>query len=402
MKTSRIFISLLMIAALSMPAAAANKKTAQRRYVTPEEVHVTVSSAAKQKADALYEAVRNAYTRGQLTADGVVDKALYHAVWSPELAARCLQLVADKSDRAKAELGHLYTYNRTAYLFPGRDAEGLQLMQTAAAHGLKSANDYLGIYYNHKKDYARAWQSFKAASPDNSPFALTVMGEMYDKGQGVKQDRTKAVDCYRRAALLGDRAGAAKYGLVLQRQWYGKVNYPDAFFWTYIAGDLGDDFSRSNLLLPIRGERFGDDKTTAFMRNGMTLTEAYNDVAGNPLQKEPIYQQGYAKGLAARVAAADKADPWSLFYLGSMSYNNEFLNHSGDFIRKCYEPIIASPTAAAQLPKSVMALVYERMADLYRRGDGVIADSKKATDYTRRAANLGSLQAYKILEQIPD
>ena len=49
-----------------------------------------------------------------------------------------------------------------------------------------------------------------------------------------------------------------------------------------------------------------------------------------------------------------------------------------------------------------MALVYERMADLYRRGDGVKADSKKAADYTRRAANLGSLQAYKILEQLPD
>ncbi|MBD5233113.1 MAG: SEL1-like repeat protein [Bacteroidales bacterium] len=397
MKTSTLILTLLSLA-MSAQLFAANKINPQRRYVKPEEVHVTVSDAARQKANALYESVHKAYTQGKLSTDAVVDKALYHGAWSPELEARCLQLVADKNDRAKAELGHLYTYYKTAYLFPNMESEGLRLMETAAANGYKPANDYLGIYYNRKKDYAKALKYFQAAGSDHIPYAYTLIGEMYDKGEGVKKDRSKAIELYRRAALLGDAKGAAKYGSALQRQWYGKVNMPDAFVWTYLAGELGDDFSRSNLQLPLRGERFGDDRNTASIRNSLTLVSGFNDVAGHPLKDEPIYKQGYAAGLAARTAAAENGDDWSLFYLGSMSYNDEFLNHSGDFIRKCYEPIIAS----GKLPKPAMALVYERMAELYRKGDGVKANPAKAAEYARKAADSGSAAAYKIVEQIPD
>lgn len=42
------------------------------------------------------------------------------------------------------------------------------------------------------------------------------------------------------------------------------------------------------------------------------------------------------------------------------------------------------------------------MADLYRKGDGVKADAAKADSYTRKAAQLGSLAAYRIVEKIPD
>ena len=107
MKKLIMLISILALAA-SVQAAGV-KKSAQKRYITPEEVHVTVSPAAQKKADAIYESVRKQYSQGRLSADDVVDKALYHKVWDDELAAKCLQLVADKNNRAKAELGYLYT-----------------------------------------------------------------------------------------------------------------------------------------------------------------------------------------------------------------------------------------------------------------------------------------------------
>ena len=397
MKTSTLVIAIMTLA-MSVQISAKNQINQKRRYVTPEEVHVTVSPAAQQKAKALYKSVSEAYSQGKLSADQVVDKAEYHSVWSPELAAECLQLVADNNDRAKAELGHLYTYSKTAYMFPGKTSEGLRLLEAAASKGNKKANDYLGIYYNSQKDYKKALKYFNAAGPDNIPYALTVMGEMYDKGHGVKKDRTKAREYYRQAAMLCEPNGAAKYGSALQRQWYGTVDMPDAFFWTYLSGEFGSDISRSNLQLPLRGERFGDDTHTAFVLNALTLGGGFNDVAGHPLKDEPIYKEGYQAGLAPRTAAAEKGDEGSLFYLGSMSYNDEFLNHSGDFIRKCYEPIIAS----GKLPDKAMALVYERMADLYRNGDGVKANASKAAEYARKAADLGSLAAYKIVENIPD
>ncbi len=397
MKT-RIAILSLLVSAMSFQIAEAGHPTPQRHYISPKDVHVTVSPAAQNEADKLYESVSKAYSQGKLSSDQVVEKALYHKVWSPELAARCLQLVADKNNNAKAELGYLYTFYKTAYLFPGKTAEGVRLLEAAANNGLKKANDYLGIYYNQKQDYKKAMKYFNAAGEDHIPYALTLIGGMYEDGHGVKKDRPKAREYYRRAASLGDANGAQKYGYALQRGWFGNVNMPDAFFWTYVGGDLGSDFARSNLMLPIRGERFGDDVQTAFMRNGMTLADAFNDQYGEKIQGEPIYKEGYKEGLKARTEAAEKGDEWSLFYLGSMSYNDEFLNHSGDFIRKCYEPIIAS----GKLPDSALALVYERLGNLYLKGDGVKADATKGNEYLSKAAKLGSLGAYKIVENIPD
>lgn len=394
----RIIILSALLLAIAVQLSAAGKSSTKRRYITPQEVHVTVSAAAQHRANELYESVRKDYLQGKLTTDGVVEKALYHKAWSPELAARCLQLVADKNNDAKAELGYLYTFYKTAYLFPGKETDGVRLLEAVAAEGVNKANDYLGIYYNGKNDNKKALKYFNAAGQDHIPYALTIIGGMYEDGHGVKKDRTIAREYYQRAASLGDPDGAQKYGYALQRGWFGKVNMPDAFFWTYIGGDLGSDFARSRLMLPIRGERFGDDAHTAFMRNGMTLVDAWNDQYGEKLKAEPIYQDGYKAGLASRTVAAEKGDDWSLFYLGSMSYNDEFLNHSGDFISKCYEPLIA----AGHLPDTAMALVYERMGELYRKGDGVKADAAKAREYTAKAARLGSLKAYKTLENIPD
>ena len=116
-------------------------------------------------------------------------------------------------------------------------------------------------------------------------------------------------------AQSGNASGAQKYGAALQKQWFGKVNMPDAFVWTYIAGDLGSDFARTNLQLPLRGERFGDDKQTAFMLNSFALTNSWNDKYGNNIAANPIYKEGFKQGLAARDEAAEKGDPWSLFYL---------------------------------------------------------------------------------------
>lgn len=398
MKRTVLFISILAIAT-SLSAFGKDQKSSQKRYITAEEVHETISPAAQQQANTLYESVRKAYSQGRLSADGVVDKALYHKVWSPQLAERCLRLVSDKNPRAMSELGYLYTFYKTAYLFPNKETEGVQLLENAAAAGNKNASDYLGIYYNRKKDYNKALKYFNVSAPDNIPYALNVIGEMYEKGNGVKKDRPAAREYFRRSAMLGDADGANNYGSALKRQWYGEVNMPDAFFWTYIAGELGDDFARSNLQLPIRGERFGDDKNTAFVRNSFILGDAWNAKYGHKLEKEPIYQEGYKVGVVPRTIAAEAGDPMSLFYLGSMSYNDEFLNRKDEFVTKCYEPVIAD----GKLPVPFLALVYERMGEIYRNGNGgVKANPTKASEYFRKAANYGSLAAYKIVENIPD
>lgn len=358
----------------------------------------TVSSSAQHKTDALYEALRKSYANGKISADGVVDKALYHKVWSPELTERCLRLVSDKNARAMAELGLLYTHYKTAYMFPGKTDEGVRLLEAATRAGNSDAADYLGVYYNSQGDFDKAKQYFGLAGHDNNPMALTVMGEMYDNGKGYKKDKAKAKECYRRASIKGYSTGASKYGLTLQRQWYGAVNMPDAFAWLYIAGELGDDAARSNLMRPLRGERFGDDAHTALMRRALAIGDAWNAKYGKKISETPLYKEGFKAGLKGHEQDAEHGDDWALFYIGSMSYNDEFLNRSDDLVLKCYEAIVKSN----RLPDPAMAIVYERLADMYRNGRGVKANPTQAAHYDRMAADRGSLAAYKIVENISD
>ncbi|MDE6223489.1 MAG: SEL1-like repeat protein [Muribaculaceae bacterium] len=393
------FFAFVPVLALTVAAQAVSLDSSFTLSV--DNAHKTsqaVLQASQRKADGLYESVRKAYAAGRISADGVVIKAIYHKVWSPELAARCLRLVADKNARAQAELGNLYTYYKTAYLFPNKSAEGVRLLESAARSGNKDAADYLGIYYNSKKNYDMAMKYFAQASPDNNAQALTVMGEMYEKGHGYKKNLAKAQECYRRASAMGYAGGMSKYGLTLQRAWFGDVNMPDAFAWLYIAGDLGDDFARSNLMLPLRGERFGDDTNTELTRRAFALTDAWNEKYGKPIQQTPLYIEGFKAGLKGHERDAESGDPWALFYIAGMSYNNEFLNRDDNLVYKCYDVLGRSNSLSAPL----MAVVYERLADIYRNGRGVKANRAKADEYARMAAERGSLAAYKQVENIPD
>ncbi|MDE7473131.1 MAG: sel1 repeat family protein [Muribaculaceae bacterium] len=392
-----ILISILSIAVSGQATGRENTSSRTTNSVSVSSQN-SMSAAASRKADALYESVSKSYRQGKLSADGVVDKALYHKVWSPQLAARCLELVSGTNPRAMTELGYLYTDYKTAYMFPDKEAEGVRLLETATRSGNHDAADYLGVYYCHKEDYKKAMQYFKVAAPNNNPVALRYIGGMYDSGNGYKKDFAKARKYFERSAMMGNASGAAKYGLKLQHARYGSVDMPDAFMWLYIGGDLGDDSARSNLELPLRGERFGDDKRTEFMRHALALGNAWNKEYGHKFSTTPLYIEGFKAGLNEQDEAAEKGNDWALFYLGSMSYNDEFLNRNYDLIQKCYSAIIDHGTLA----KPALALVYERMGEMYRNGHGVKANAAKATEYTRKAAELGSLAAYKIVEQIPD
>ncbi|MDE6322068.1 MAG: SEL1-like repeat protein, partial [Muribaculaceae bacterium] len=342
------------------------------------------------------EAVRQNYTQGRITADSVVNIALYHKAASPQLAEQCLKLVADTNTRAKAELGLLYTHFTTAYLFPGKTSEGERLLTTAANAGSNDAYDYLGVYYQLNKKYKEARECFEARGHKNNGMSLCIIGGMYEDGTGYKKDAKKACEYYRQSALAGDANGATKYAYSLQRPWFGEVSLPDAFFWFYVAGDMGNDAARSNLWLPLTGERYGDDLHTLLARKSLELVEQGH--AGQSFSGEPLYKDGFLKGIKAREQAAEGGDNWSRYYLGSMNYNDDFLNQNYGRAAYYYEQIAKD----GNLPAPLMGVVYERLGDMYRNGKGVKSNPTKAAKYTQMAANLGNLKAYKIVEGIKD
>lgn len=385
MKKITLLLGILLI---SMSVSARTAFSLRKRANAKTE---NTASVGAEKSDAVYNSISGQYASGKISADSVIDLALYHKVMSPALAEKCLKLVSKDNPRAQMELGVIYAFSPE---FSRQASEGVRLLQDAAKAGMNDANCYLGLYYFNHGDFTKAKASFDACRPIPYGFGDTALGSMYMEGKGVKEDVPKARECYHQAALKGYPRGAALYGFNLRATGGGPVSYPDSFFWLYIAGDLGDDAARTTLYLPRRGENRGDGEVAQKANEALMYIEMAQK--GKNLKNEPIYKDGFLPSLKAREQAAEQGDDWARFYLGSMNYNGDFLNQNYAQAIRYYEPI----SRDAKLPRSVLALVNERLAQMYRDGKGTKANPAKADSYARLAAKYGSLSAYKAVENI--
>lgn len=381
---------LLGILLLAMSASARTSFSLRKLAKTPEHT----AAVAADRSDTVYESISREYASGKISADSVINLALYHKVMSPALAEKCLKLVTRDNPRAQMELGVIYLFSPE---YASHASEGLKLLQEASASSANGAQDalcYLGLYYFNHKDYAKARQCFEAYRNIPYGFGDTALGSMYMEGKGVKEDVAKARECYHQAALKGYPRGASLYGFNLRASGGGPVSYPDSFFWLYIAGDLGDDAARTALYLPRRGEDRGNGEIAQKANEALTYIEAVQNAKN--MKNDPLYKDGFLPSLKAREQAAERGDDWARFYLGSMNYNGDFLNQNYAQAIRYYEPI----SRDAKLPRSVLALVNERLSQMYRDGKGTKANPAKAEQYARLAAKYGSLTAYRAVENI--
>lgn len=361
-------------------------KTSQTASQTP------AFSLSRQKQDSIVASVTNLYTAGKISADSVVSLALYHKAASPETAERCLRAVAsDKNLRAATELGAIYALTPQ---FSKQAANGVKLLQAAANAGDRDANAYLGLYYYNHNDFKKAKACFDKCSPMDYGFANTALGAMYLQGKGVKADGATAREYFHQSALQGYPRGASLYGHNLRATGGGPVNYPDAFFWLYIAGDLGDDTARATLGRTLNGESFGEGEAAEDGQVALHWISTVNSM--QDMKNEPVYKEGFLPGLKAKEAAAEKGDDWARFYLGSLNYNDDFLNQNFTQAARYYEPIARN----GKLPKTALALVNLRLAKMYADGKGVKADAGKAARYAKAAARCGSLEGYRMAEHL--
>lgn len=380
------FITLFCLLFIALGASAGSRGKVLPRMRDNNKTKTVVNKSAKP-----YESVNQLNSGGKISTDSVIDLALYHKAGNPELAEKYLKLVADNNPRAAMELGVMYAFSPQ---YKNHASEGLKLLQSAVNAGYNEANEYLGLYYFNHKDYAKAKACFEACRDMKHGVGNTAMGSMYLSGTGVSRDAVRAREYFRRAALEGYARGAALYGFNLRASDGVKVDYPDSFFWLYIAGDLGDDAARTALFLPRRNENRGDSETakdalSALQWIGIAQT-------GKNLKNEPIYKDGFLPSLKTREKEAEQGDDWARFYLGSMNYNGDFLNQNYKQAFHYYEPIARN----GKLPKTVLALVNERLSEMYRDGKGTNVNAVKAQQYARAAAHCGSLSAYKAVERI--
>ncbi|MDE5554601.1 MAG: hypothetical protein K2J10_05400, partial [Muribaculaceae bacterium] len=221
MKKISLLLGLLFIA-LTPTSVAARGNSFSR--------HVEEKAAKQNKSVSQYESVRKLYESGKISADSVVGLALYHKVWSPAVAERCLKLVADKNPRALMELGVLYAFSPE---YAKSASDGVKLLQAAADAGYNESNAYLGLYYFTHGDYTKAKKYLDACRPMKFGFGDTALGSMYLAGYGVREDVPKAREYFHEAALKGYPRGMTLYGFNLRANAGGPIDYPDSFFWLY-------------------------------------------------------------------------------------------------------------------------------------------------------------------------
>lgn len=373
----KLFIALnLMIFAVSVNASERTNLLSLLSGNSKSEKNTTVKASNKQ-TDSNFESIRVLYSQGKISADSVINLALHYKSANPEIAEPYLKLVAkDGNPQAKMELGSIYAFSPE---FSNQAAEGLTLLEESAKSGYDGANDYIGFYYFQKQDYEKAKKYFDTRKDPHYGFAYAALGSMYLEGKGVAEDGKKARENYREAALKGYSRGMSLYANLLGTKNGGSLNYPDAFFWHYIAGDLGENYSRVMLYRPRVPEKQATGEVAKNAQLALQWIETVH--SGKNLKDEPIYKDGFLPGLKEREKAAENGDDWARYYLGSMNYNGDFLNQNYARAIYYFEPISKN----GKLPKPILETVNKRLAEMYRDGKGVKADTEKAAKYARLA-----------------
>lgn len=94
------------------------------------------------------------------------------------------------------------------------------------------------------RDYAGAMKSFQE---EGSADSLYMVGLMYDRGEGVKQDKKEAAQWFRKAAELGDVRAQYRLGQMYQFGYGVEQDNQEAVKWYRKAAGQGFESARNAL-----------------------------------------------------------------------------------------------------------------------------------------------------------
>jgi TPR repeat protein len=223
---------------------------------------------------------------------------------------------------------------------------GLCLLLTQAALALADPlGDGLVAYATG--DYATAWRVLRPWAEQGNPDALTAVGVMYVKGQGVDRDYTQALDLFNRAISAGSEDAEAELGYMYGSGYGVPQDYEEAI------SKYRDSIQKGS----VRGENY--------------LGEAY--VAGQGVVKD------YHQARQLFEDAARKGLPVALANLGNLYYLGRGVPKDLGTALRYYEAAAAKNSPEAQ----------NNLGLMYQKGIGVPQDPAQALELFKRAARLG-------------
>jgi uncharacterized protein len=125
---------------------------------------------------------------------------------------------------------------------------GLALCTLLAAPALAAYD--AGLKANRAGDYATALIEFRA---DNSAQAKYHLSLMYDKGDGVVQDRAKSVEWLRRSAEQGLDVAQANLGIIYCQGYQVRQDMAEGLKWLRRAAEQGLEEAQSVFMMATAG-----------------------------------------------------------------------------------------------------------------------------------------------------
>jgi TPR repeat protein len=240
-----------------------------------------------------------------------------------------------------------------------------------------------------RKDYAIALQRYEDASKDVNEkvqgSALNRLGELYDRGLGVRQDRLRSFDLYQKSAILDNPYGQANLANALFFGLGTGRNLKEAIRWA-LKGAEGNIPMAINQVGWQYRTGMGVPVDTVEARRRYQQSAELGDSTGESqlgwmyAHVEPI---DYQLAMKWYRKAADQNDLTSENNIGFLYENG--LGVSQDYIQAAswYQKAAAMDYARAQF----------HLGNLYALGHGVALDPKKARELISKASDGGDEEA---------
>jgi TPR repeat protein len=244
-----------------------------------------------------------------------------------------------------------------------------------------------------EKNYVIALQQYEEAAKDVNEkvqgAALNRLGELYDRGLGVKQDWTRSFELFQKAAILdnpyaqANLANALFFGIGTDR------NLPEALRWA-LKGAEGDVPMAINQVGWQYRTGMGVPVDTAEARRRYQRSAELGDATGESqlgwmyAHVEPI---DYQLAMKWYRKAADQNDDTAENNIGYLYENGLGVAQDYGQAASWYQLAAATGFPRAQL----------HLGNLYDLGRGVPRDPKKAREWIQKAADGGDGEARQWL-----
>ncbi len=232
----------------------------------------------------------------------------------------------------------------------------LTLFSVVLASNAYCDHDAAESAYN-KGDYKKAFKEYSSLAEQGDAWAQCFLGQMYEKGEGVKANYAEAAKWYHKSADQGDSGAQFKVGLSYYTGEHMPANYAEALNWFLKSGDHGFYAAQHN------------------------LGQMYELGQGVP--------PDYAEALKWYQKAADQGFSASQCSIGTLYFSGRGLSQNYSQAANWFRKAADQGFATAQF----------KLGILYYVGQGVPKDYFEALRWWRKAADQGHAEAQNVLKE---